>query len=44
MCHLLTVYRINNIQVDHANDTDVVMSMYNLIDYSDNCSKTSAIL
>ena len=38
------IYRINNIQVDHANDTDVVMAMYNLIDYSDNCSKTSAIL
>ena len=28
-------------QVDDAHDTDAVMTMYNLIDYSDNYSKTS---
>ena len=27
--------------MDHAKDTDVVMPMYNLIEYSDSCSKTS---
>ena len=30
-------------KVDDAPDIDVVMSMYNLIEYSDNCSKTSEI-
>ena len=29
---------------DHAKDLDVVMSMYNLIEYSDNYSKTSRSL
>ena len=32
---------INNTQVDNAKDTDIVMLMYNLIEYSDNYSKTS---
>ena len=32
---------INNIQVDNAKDLDVVMPMYNLIEHSDNYSKTS---
>ena len=27
-----------------AHDTDVVMSIYNLIEYSDNYSKTSEVL
>ena len=36
--------RINNTQLDDAYEIDVVMSMYNLIEYSDNCSKTSRIL
>ena len=31
-------------QVDDAHDIDVVMPMYNLIEYSDNYSKTSGIL
>ena len=35
--------RINNIQVDDAHYIDVVMSMYNLIEYSDKYSKTSGI-
>ena len=30
------ISEINNTQVDNANDIDVVMSMYNLIEYSDN--------
>ena len=35
---------INNIDLDNAKDIDVVMPMYNLIEYSDNYSKTSATL
>ena len=35
---------INNTQVDNAKDIDIVMSMYNLIEYSDNYSKTSGSL
>ena len=31
----------NNTQVDNANDIDVVRSMYDLTEYSDNCSRTS---
>ena len=31
----------NNAQIDNAKDFDVVMSMYNLIEYSDNYSKAS---
>ena len=31
----------NNTQVDNAKDIDMVMPMYNLIEYSDNYSKTS---
>ena len=36
--------RINNTDIDHAQDIDIVMPMYNLIEYSDNYSKTSASL
>ena len=35
------VNRINNRQADHAHDIDVIMMMYNVIEYSDNYSKTS---
>ena len=35
---------INNTQVDNAKDTDVVMPMYNLIEYNDSYSKTSGRL
>ena len=31
--------RINNTDVDNAHDIDIVMSMYNLIEYNDNYSK-----
>ena len=34
------ITEINNTQVDNAKDLDVVMPMYNLIEYSDNYSKT----
>ena len=36
--------KINNIQVDNAKDIDIIMPMYNLIEYSDNYAKTSGIL
>ena len=35
---------ISNIEIDNAKDFDIVIPMYNLIKYSDNCSKTSGIL
>ena len=38
------ISEINNAQVDHAKDIDIVMLMYNLIEYSDNYAKTSGSL
>ena len=38
------ISEINNTQVDNAKDTDLVMPMYNSIEYSDNYSKTSGSL
>ena len=35
---------INNTQVDNAKDIDIVMPMYNLIEYSNNFAKTSGSL
>ena len=34
------ISEINNAQVDNAEDTDIVMPMYDLIEYSENYSKT----
>ena len=36
--------RINNTDIDNAHDIDIVMPMYNLIEYSDNYSKISGSL
>ena len=33
---------INNTEIDNAKDIDIVIPMYNLIEYSDNYSETSA--
>ena len=38
------ISEINNTQVDNAKDIDIVMSMYNLIEYSDNYAKISGSL
>ena len=38
------ISKINDTEIDNAQDTDVVMPMYNLIEYSDNYSKTSESL
>ena len=35
---------INNAEIDNAKDIDIVMPMYNVIEYSDNYSKTSGNL
>ena len=38
------ISEINNTQVDNAKDIDIVMPVYNLIEYSDNYAKTSGSL
>ena len=38
------INRINNTEIDNAKDIDIVMPMYNLIEYSDNYPKTSGSL
>ena len=42
-CALFTncISEINNTQIDNAKDIDIVMLMYNLIEYSDNYAKTT---
>ena len=41
---IICISEINNTQVDNAKDIDIVMPMYNLIEYSNNYSKTSGSL
>ena len=38
------ISEINNMQIDNPKDIDIVMPMYNLIEYSDNYAKTSGSL
>ena len=38
------IIRINNTDIDNAQNIDIVMPVYNLIEYSDNYSKTSGSL
>ena len=38
------ISEISNTQIDNAKDIDIVMTVYNLMDYSDNYAKTSASL
>ena len=38
------INRINGTDIDNAQDIDIVMPMYNLIDYSNNYAKTSGSL
>ena len=35
------IRQINNMQIDNAKDIDIVMPMYNLIEYGDNYAKTT---
>ena len=39
-----SISQINNTQIENAKDIDIVMSMYNLIEYSDNYAKTTGSL
>ena len=38
------ISKINYTEIDNTQDIDIVIPMYNLIEYSDNYSKTSGIL
>ena len=38
------ILKINNTFIDNAEDLDVIMPMYNLLEYSNNYSKTSESL
>ena len=38
------ISEINNTQIDNAKDIDIAMSMYNVIEYSDNYAKTTESL
>ena len=38
------ISKINNTQIDNAKDIDIVIPMYNLIEYSDNYAKTTGSL
>ena len=38
------ISEINNTQIDNAKDIDIVMPMYNLIEYNDNYAKTTGTL
>ena len=38
------ISKINGIKIDSAEDLDIVMPMYNLLEYSKNCRKTTGIL
>ena len=38
------ISEVNNTQIDNAKDIDIVMSMYNLIEYSDNYAKATGCL
>ena len=38
------VSKINDTEIDNAQDIDIVMQMYNLIEYSDNYSKMNQMI
>ena len=42
--HLLTAFQINGVKIDNAEDLDVVMPIYNLLEYSKNYRKTTGNL
>ena len=39
-----SISKVNDTEIDNARDIDIVMAMYNLIEYCDNYSKTSGSL
>ena len=44
MHHLSTGFQINSVQIENAEDLDVVMPMYNLLQYSTNYRRTTVSL
>ena len=44
MHHLFLAFKKNAVLIENAEDLDIVMSMYNLLEYSKNYSKTSGSL
>ena len=40
----ICISEINNTQIDNCNNIDIIIPMYNLIEYSDNYAKTSGSL
>ena len=44
MHHLSTGFQINGVQIENAEDLDVVMPMYNLLEYSANYRRTTVSL
>ena len=38
------ISKINGVQIDNTDDQDVVMPMYNLLEYSKSCTKTTGSL
>ena len=44
MHHLSTGFQINGVQIENAEDLDVVMPMYNLLQYSTNYRRTTVSL
>ena len=44
MCSIYCISEINNTKIDNAKDSDIVMPIYNVVEYNDNSSKTSGIL
>ena len=43
-CSPFTACNINDLEIDNCQDMDIVMPMYNLIEYKDNYAKTSGSL
>ena len=41
---IICISEINNTQIDNCQDIDIIMPMYNLLEYSDNYAKTSGSL
>ena len=41
---IICISKINGVRIDNAEDLDVVMSLYNLLEYSKNYRKTTGSL
>ena len=43
MLHLSIVFQVNGVKIDNAEDLDVVMPMYKLLEYSENYKKQQEV-